>query len=180
MLAHLTGLAEPDDDITGDIAAAGAHSFSGIGDGRAIVGNAPLVKLSPPELVVRSDQTTADGRTIAIHLRSTRGAPIIWLSVPAGISVRGSRVDNMSLKNARLTGWSGWYWNVPPGGIEVELQLGSRQAFALTAIDQSWGMPTTPSFFWRPRSAEQMPSPFFDFDSATLVRRTMQFAPAGF
>jgi hypothetical protein len=180
LLAHLTGLAEPDDDTATEVAIAHAHSFSGIGDGRAIVGNAPMVKLSPPDIVVKSDKTTPDGRTLALHLLSTRGAPIIWLTVPAGITVVGARVDNMSMNNVRLNGWSGWYWNTPPGGIDVELQLGSRQAFALTAIDQTWGMPTPPSFFWRPRSAEQMAAPFFDFDSATLVRHTIQFAPAGF
>jgi hypothetical protein len=179
-LAHLTGLAEPDDDTATDLAVAAAHSFSGIGDGRAIVGNAPIVTLSPPEIAVKSDQTTPGGRRLAFHVRSTRGAPIIWLSVPAGISVLGTRVDNLLMKNEPLNGWSGWYWNAPPAGIDVELELGSRQAFALTAIDQTWGMPQPPSFYWRPRSAEQMPAPFFDFDSATLVRRTIQFAPAGF
>jgi Peptidase family M28 len=179
-LAQLTGLAEPDDDTATDLAIAGTRSFSGIGDGRAIVGDAPTVALSPPEIVVRSDKTTAAGRTLSLHVRSTRGAPIIWLAVPAGINVLSTRVDNTLMTSVSLNGWSGWYWNAPAGGFDVELELGSRQAFALTAIDQTWGMPTPPGFFWRPRSAEQMAAPFFDFDSATLVRRTKQFAHAGF
>jgi hypothetical protein len=102
-----------------------------------------------------------------------RGAPIIWMSVPFGVSVLGSSIDGKSPDDQVTSGWTGWYWNAPTSGFDLELKLASQGPFALTVIDQTAGLPQTPELSIKPRPAGTMPTPFLFFDSATLVRKTI-------
>jgi hypothetical protein len=177
-LAHLTGLLEADDYTREDEVIARRLNFTLIGNGRAIVGNAPAVALTPPEITLQSDSSDGTERTIKLHLRSTRGAPILWLAVPVGIIVSSGSINAIPATNSASSGWSAGFWNVPPQGIDVELKLVSQDATAISLIDQSWGLPKPAGSWYRPRRAEQMPMPYVDFDSSALVKRTLPISAA--
>ncbi|MGC1400796.1 hypothetical protein, partial [Candidatus Binatus sp.] len=136
-------------------------------------GDAPLINAPPPELKVLDDSTVAGTRTVKMHIASTRKAPIVWMSVPIGVTVLGCSIDGMSPGDRVTDGWSGWYWHAPAGGFELTLKLATPAPFIVTVIDQTDGLPDTPELAIKPRAADTMPTPFLFFDSTTLVRKTI-------
>jgi hypothetical protein len=143
------------------------------GHGRTIEGDAPVVRLTPPALNAVSDTTSADGiRTVTMHIASTRHAPVMWMSVPAGTTVVDSSVDGRSPGPGATDRWYGWYWGVPDGGFDLTLKVKGGGKLAMTLIDQTDGLPAAASERFAPRSDDEMPAPFEFFDSSTLVRKT--------
>jgi hypothetical protein len=170
-LPKLAGLATsdtPDRDL-----ASISRDFSYLNRGRTTEGDAPLINAAPPELKVLDDSTVAGTRTVKMHIASTRKAPIIWMSVPVGVTVLGCSIDGMSPGDRVTDGWSGWYWQAPAGGFELTLKLATPAPFIVTVIDQTDGLPDTPELAIKPRPPDTMPAPFLFFDSTTLVRKTI-------
>jgi len=149
-----------------------SRDFAYLNRGRTTEGDAPLFKAAPPELKVLDDSTIAGERVVKMHVASARGASIVWMSVPVGVTVLGSWIDGKSAGDRVTDGWTGWYWRAPAGGFELELELATPGPFIVTVIDQTDGLPDTPEFKIEPRPAEVMSAPFLFFDSATLVRKT--------
>ena len=172
-LARLTGLATIDAAKSTLAKIPPWHDFSHLNDGRTIEGDAPKIKASAPEIKVLDDSSVNGARVVKIHIASARNAPIVWMAVPFGVTVLGSSIDGKSPGDRVTDGWTGWYWNAPPTGFDLELKLAAPAPFALTVIDQTAGLPDTPGFSFAPRGADAMPTPFLFFDSATLVKKTI-------
>ena len=169
-LPKLAGLATrdtPDDNL-----ASISGDFAYLNHGRTTEGDAPLINARPPELKVLDDSTTAAGtRTVKMHIASPRKASIVWMTVPVGVTVLGSSIDDRSPGDRVTDGWSGWYWGAP-AGFDLTLKLATPAPFVVTVIDQTDGLPETPGFAVKPRPPDTMPTPFLFFDSTTLVRKT--------
>lgn len=172
-LARLTGLATMDaaKDTLAKIPL--LRNFAYLNDGRTIEGDAPVIKAAPPLIKVLDDASKDGARVVKIHIASARNAPVVWMAVPFGVTVLGSSIDGKSPGDRATNGWTGWYWNAPATGFDLELKLATQVPFALTVIDQTAGLPATPEFSFQPRGADAMPTPFLFFDSATLVRKTI-------
>lgn len=172
-LARLTGLAafEASADTLARVPA--KRDFAYLNNGRTIEGDAPVIKAAAPEIRVLEDASKDGARVVKIHIASARGAPIIWMAVPFGVTVLGSSIDGKSPGDRGTNGWTGWYWNAPASGFDLELTLAAQGPFALTVIDQTSGLPEMPELSIKPRPAGTMPTPFLFFDSATLVRKTI-------
>jgi len=172
-LARLTGLATFDAsrDTLAKIPA--VNNFAYLNEGRTIEGDAPLIKAAAPTIKVLDDASRAGARVVKVHIASARSAPIVWIAVPFGVTVLGSSIDGKSPGDRVTNGWTGWYWNAPASGFDLDLKLASQGPFALTVIDQTEGLPQTPGLSIKPRPAGTMPTPFLFFDSATLVRKTI-------
>jgi len=169
-LAKLSGLATrdtPDRNL-----ASISRDFAYLNHGRTTEGDAPLIKVAPPELKVLDDSTIAGTRTVKVHIASTRKAPIVWMSVPVGVTVLGASIDGKSAVDRITDGWTGWYWSAPVNGFDLTLKLATPAPLVVTVIDQTDGLPRVPDFTVQPRPADTMPTPFLFFDSTTLVRKT--------
>jgi hypothetical protein len=172
-LARLTGLATIDAAADTLSTIPVLRDFAYLNNGRTIEGDAPMIKAAAPEVKVLDDTTRDGARLVKIHIASARNAPIVWMAVPFGVTVLGTSIDGKSPGDRVTNGWTGWYWNAPPSGFDLELKLAAPGPFALTVIDQTAGLPETPEFSFEPRGAGTMPTPFLFFDSATLIRKTI-------
>jgi hypothetical protein len=172
-LARLTGLASYDASRDTLEKIPPLRDFASLNKGRTIEADAPLIRAAAPTIKVLDDASKDGARLVKVHIASARGAPIIWMSVPFGVSVLGSSIDGKSPGDQVTNGWTGWYWNAPASGFDLELKLASQGPFALTVIDQTAGLPEAPELSIKPRPAGTMPTPFLFFDSATLVRKTI-------
>ncbi len=169
-LPKLAGLATketPDKNLVGI-----ARDFSYLNRGRTTEGDAPLINAAPPELKVLDDSTIVGARTVRMHIASARKAPIVWMSVPVGVTVLGSSIDGRSPGDRATDGWTGWYWHAPPAGFDLTLKLATPAPFVVTIVDQTDGLPETAELAIKPRTPDTMPAPFLFFDSTTLVRKT--------
>jgi hypothetical protein len=172
-LPRLTGLATADTP-TPSLASisTGNRDFAHLNRGRTTEGDAPLINAPPPELKVLDDSTITGTRNVKMHIASARGASIVWISVPVGVTVMGSSIDGTSPGDRITDGWSGWYWRAPASGFDLELKLATPAPFLVTVIDQTDGLPVAPDFTFKPRPASAMPTPFLFFDSTTLVKKS--------
>ncbi len=172
-LPRITGLATADTP-TPSLARISTkyRDFAHLNRGRTTEGDAPLINAPQPELKVLDDSTIAGTRTVKMHIASARGASIVWMSVPVGVTVIGSSIDGKSPGDRITDGWSGWYWHAPASGFDLELKLAAPAPFLVTVIDQTDGLPATPDFTFKRRPAVAMPTPFLFFDSTTLVRKS--------
>lgn len=171
-LPKLVGLATKDTPAS-DLAKMSMHrDFAHLNGGRTTEGEAPLINAAPPTLKVLDDSTISGTRTVTMHLASARGASIVWMSVPVGVTVLGASVDGKSPGDHVSDGWTGWYWQTPPSGFDLALKLATPAPFVVTVIDQTEGLPDMPEFKIKPRPPDTMPTPFLFFDSTTLVRKT--------
>jgi peptidase M28-like protein len=171
-LPRITGLATDDTPKSSLANMSRYPNFAYLNRGRTIEGDAPLVTAPPPQLKVLDDSTVGGARTVRTHIASARGASVIWMSVPVGVTVLGSSIDGKSPSDRITDGWTGWYWRAPAGGFDLTLKLATPAPFVVTVIDQTDGLPETPRFTFKPRQAIVMPTPFLFFDSTTLVRKT--------
>jgi hypothetical protein len=172
-MSRLSGLTTSDTPAGTVAGIARYRDFAFLNRGRTTEGDAPLIDAPAPELKVLDDSTTAGGtRTVKMHIASARGASIMWMTVPVGITVLRSSIDGKMPGDSVSSGWTGWYWHIPPAGFDLELRLTTPAPFVVTLVDQSAGLPETPDFAIKPRPADTMPTPFLFFDSTTLVRKT--------
>ncbi len=171
-LPRITGLATDETPKSSLAHMSRYPNFAYLNRGRTIEGDAPLIVAPPPQLKVLDDSTVGGARTVKTHIASARGASVIWMSVPVGVTVLGSSIDGKSPADRITDGWTGWYWRAPAKGFDLTLKLATPAPFVVTVIDQTNGLPETPGFTFKPRQAVAMPTPFLFFDSSTLVRKT--------
>lgn len=171
-LPKLAGLATRETPERNLASVSRARDFGYLNRGRTTEGDAPLINAPPPTLKLLDDSTIAGTRTVKMHVASARGAPVVWMAVPVGVTVLGASIDGKSSGDRVTDGWTGWYWGAPARGFDLELKLATPAPFMVTVIDQTEGLPTTPGFTIKPRPPGTMPAPFLFFDSATLLRKT--------
>ncbi len=171
-LPKLVGLATKDTPAS-DLAKMSIHrDFAHLNRGQTTEGEAPLINAAPPTLKVLDDSTISGARAVKMHIASARGASIVWMSVPVGVTVLGASIDGESPGDRVSNGWTGWYWRAPASGFDLTLKLATPAPFVVTVIDQTEGLPEIPEFKIKPRPVNTMPTPFLFFDSTTLVRKT--------
>ena len=159
-LARLTGLATFDASRETLATIPVLRDFAHLNNGRTIEGDAPLIKALAPEIKVLDDASKDGARLVKVHIASAWGAPIVWMAVPFGVTVLGSSIDGRSPGDRVTNGWTGWYWNAPASGFDLDLKLATQGPFTLTVIDQTAGLPETREFSIKPRAAGTMPTPF--------------------
>lgn len=172
-LALLTGeiaSTAQDSDLIGPSAKAGR--FCQLNGGATIEGDAPDAELAAPELHVIGDSTSAGVRTVTLHIASTRGAPIVWITIAHGVQILASSVEEKSPGAGASDGYSAWFWGVPAGGFDLTLKLVKAGPVRINLIDQTDWLPSFPGMAITPRAADVMPTPLLFFDSSTLVRKT--------
>lgn len=172
-LARITGLAtkETPEEIQAKVA--GRMNFSSLNGGRTIEGDAPMIKAAPPQITLLDDSDKGRTRVVKVHITSARKAAVVWMSVPVGVTVFGASIDGKSAGDRTTDGWTGWYWDAPARGFDLELKIANVGPIALSVIDQTAGLPRGPEFSYKPRGAGTMPTPFLFFDSSTLVRKRL-------
>jgi Peptidase family M28 len=153
--------------------------------GAALGTGAPTLALAPPLLALTSqtEQAALAPRAYELHLRSARGAPKLWLALPASAQIRllmlspGAQWD-ADLAASLVVGRAraGWFMvslqALPPEGATVRFVSAAPQ-FDLGLIDESYGLPQAGQWLQRQRPSDSVPSQDGD---VTLVGRTFHLA----
>ena len=129
---------------------------------------APAIGLKPPELKILNDQSDGKTHRVRFNLTSARSANIITMDVTPRLPIRAitigeHRILKPAVNRQNKDFWGLVYYGVPPEGIEITLDLAASQPIRLTFTDQSWGIPDVPGLEIRPRSADMLPMPNFDY-----------------
>lgn len=137
---------------------------------------APAVELPAPEVELLENQATGESRTLRLRARSPRGGRWLTLHLPdvevIAATVNGRRVAHDPAARRRpASGWLLTYANLPPEGIEVQLEVRGTGPLTLRTTDVSLGLPQVPGVSYDPRDATMMPVHAGD---ATLVARTFR------
>jgi hypothetical protein len=146
---------------------------------------APALALAPPLLALTPQwgQAAADPGAYELHLRSARGAPKLWLALPASGAIRSLALSPGAQWDAGLAASlevgrarAGWFMvslqALPPEGATVRLVSAAPQ-FDLGLIDESYGLPQAGQWLQRQRPSDAVASQDGD---VTLVGRTFHLA----
>jgi hypothetical protein len=138
----------------------------------AEVGSASL---PAPELQVLGEAHGEAGRRLRLRLTSSRGAPALTLAFPVAQAPRVVRMEGRvvegALERARRRGSSHVAYScvtVPPGGLEVELELGEAPVDVVLA-DRSAGLPAAAQAVAAARPPEAVP--VHEGDTTVVLRR---------
>ncbi len=135
--------------------------------------SAPALSLPPPRFDVRESAAIPGGREVSGRLWSPRGAPVVYLAIPAGVRVEEIRMGGQSVPPDRLRrrlfarGWEvAIVWTVPAEGIDLRIRLGQPGQAEITLADRSRGLPPEGAGLAAARGAAAAPNFFGD---STLV-----------
>jgi len=179
--ASWISLDESPDSWTSQFLAGGIVSdtvgiFVNPGGDKVLKSDAPLLPLTPPQVVLLSDSSTASARTLHLRLTSARHSATLWLSVE-GATVLEAAIDGKKVPSKMVEPhdklW-GFYYAAPPlQGIELTISFNPFDKPRIILTDQTSGLPEIPGFRTVPRTQEFMPLNYFPaFDSTTLVSKT--------
>jgi hypothetical protein len=143
-----------------------------------ITAPAPQVELPAPTLTVLRSQQQGDQRVLRVRIASPRNAPYMHLDLAlpgelTGAIVNGKPVNVADIPMHRRQRFTLLYFDLPRGGVEVDLSLRGDGAVTGTLIDYSNGLPSLPGMTVTPRSASFVPAPF-DFRDPTAVHRKVE------
>ncbi|MHA7627482.1 M20/M25/M40 family metallo-hydrolase [Corallococcus sp. M7] len=144
---------------------------------------APHRPLPAPSVRVTQDETRDGLRRLLLHVESVEHAPLLQVRFGAGTPLRALTIAGQGVHAsavARLRDAPGGglleYWDVPPGGLPLELTVpeGTRVQLRATAVrydlDQAPGAPASQ------RPEDTMPVPFgFAVTDETLVSVTGEY-----
>ncbi|MBN9681060.1 MULTISPECIES: M20/M25/M40 family metallo-hydrolase [unclassified Corallococcus] len=144
---------------------------------------APHRPLPAPSVRVTQDETRDGLRRLLLHVESVEHAPLLQVRFGAGtplrtLTIAGQPVDASAVARMRDAPGGGLveYWDVPPGGLPLELTVpeGTRVQLRATAVrydlDQAPGAPASQ------RPEDTMPVPFgFAVTDETLVSVTGEY-----
>jgi hypothetical protein len=142
---------------------------------RIVQGGAPAVALEPPQVEVLEDRIAGGVRTLRLRLRSSRGAPIVYLDVAPRAALRAAVVDGrrVEVPGSEQSLWSLTHRTVPAEGLEIALEVEPAQSLTLQVGDNSRDLPEIPGTTLPPRPDDTVPFPNFDY--GTVVVRTFDF-----
>lgn len=131
-----------------------------------------VLPLTAPQLTMVSDSTTDGVRSVVMRVSSTRQAPIVAIYIDSeaevqSFAVNGRRIDSVS---AGRNEWKLRYQGLPAEGIEVALNLKTKEPLKLRVVDQTYGLPVLEGKSESPRPAGLIPS-FYPFTDSTLVAK---------
>ena len=104
------------------------------------VASAPDLGVRPPAVELLRDTVSGDTRVIDIRVRSLRNSPEIRL-FPEGADLRGVTVQGRPVGGETKERWALILYAPPESGVEISMRVTPGQAFALRAIDRSYGLP---------------------------------------
>ncbi|RKG51198.1 M20/M25/M40 family metallo-hydrolase [Corallococcus sp. AB011P] len=147
------------------------------------VAPAPHRPLPAPNVRVTKDETRDGLRRLVLLVESVEKAPLLQVRFGAGtplraLTIAGQPVDSSAVARLRDVPGGGLleYWDVPPGGLPLELTVpeGARVQLRATAVrydlDQAPGTPAAQ------RPEDTMPVPFgFAVTDETLVSVTGEY-----
>ncbi len=140
-------------------------------------GPARAAALPPPQVSIIDSQISRGQRTVRLHVRSARGAPVLWLHVSASTTVVSATVDGRTIPgdvpNAVPGGHWGWAFSfnaLPVNGIDVDLTFATTTPVALRVIDQADGLAGLPAITPMPATMETSVLP----SDASYVARTVR------
>jgi hypothetical protein len=141
--------------------------------------NAPGAPLAAPNLLLVSDRTNNDIRTLQMRITSPRRAPAMSVFVDGNTldgSVNGKRIAN-SDPNVHLKFGNQWvlnYWAVPANGVDLTLSLKAGQPVKISVVDRTYSLPEIPGKVIKARPDYLMPEPY-GYSDSTLVTRSFAF-----
>jgi hypothetical protein len=107
-------------------------------DRTALAAPAPVTPIAAPALAVVSEAPLATGRRIVGTLVSRRGASAIRVGFPPGTTVTTMRIGGELVTPARVNDWQlVTYVGLPPGGIDVTIELAGTAPIKIRLVDQS-------------------------------------------
>ncbi len=138
---------------------------------RAYAAPAPAQTFPAPSLAVVRDETAAGKRHLVVHLSSPRGATNVFVFIPTAARVETATVAGERVPLRR--NWPAPYRSfqvlgLPPGGVDLDLVLGTTAPHEWYVLDRSAGLPPAGASLLQARPA--WASPFQDGD-VTLVSR---------
>ena len=109
----------------------------------AYVGEAPVMAVSPPEMLALEEESDREGRKIRAVVRSPRGARSVFLFLPEESSIRSVTISGelapMSPAGPRYRSVS--VQGLPAEGVTVELTLADTEPLEILLADRSDGLP---------------------------------------
>ena len=149
--------------------------------GTFLKGDAPLLPLTPPSVVVLDDKRIDGLRTLRVRVTSPRRAPamaIYWkreLELES-LAVNGKRVVEENFDSARNpVGFRRFsYFGPSEEGIELSLEIKSSDPVELKVEDRSYGLPEIPDKPYKGRPDYIVASPF-QYSDCTVVTKSVRF-----
>lgn len=144
---------------------------------------APTLALSPPQVELLSDTTSAEIRTLKLRITSPRKAQVITVYMESDTSVQtaslnGKQLDDNGAKGGHdnsQTQWRMSYFAPPTDGIELTLGVKPSLPVKLRVMDRSYGLAEIPGSSRAERPTWLMPSARLLYSDQTLVNRTYSF-----
>jgi len=147
--------------------------------GSFLVGEAPAIALSAPEVAVISDEQNNDGRRLRMRITSPRRAPVISIYLDPTVDLQSAAVNgkqtagSVAQIGARVP-WGLRYYALPPEGLELNLAVKSPRSFNMRIVDQTYGLPVIENEPNTQRPDNTMPSPI-PFSDTTQVSKSFKF-----
>ena len=130
---------------------------------------------APPTLEIVSDEPDGAGRSVALRLRSPRGADKIDLLLPIG-QIEAISVAGQALPVAPGDAWNGYYnlwcYGRSCDGLEVRLRLNSTQPLEALVADFSLGLPPEGAALLQARPATAVS---YQEGDLTIIWRRVEF-----
>ena len=145
-----------------------------------MTGDAPALELSAPDARVLSDETNGELRNVRVLVRSTRRAPILAVYEESETEITNIKVNDASLrapvfqKNGSRGKWGVRYFAAPEHGIELKIEAKAAQPIKLRLVDETYGLPETPTAPWRARPDSMMPA-IIGYGEAAFVSKSFSF-----
>ncbi|RKH75102.1 M20/M25/M40 family metallo-hydrolase [Corallococcus sp. AB032C] len=147
------------------------------------VAPAPHRPLPAPSVRVSRDETRDGLRRLVLHVESVERAPLLQVRFGAGtplraLTIAGQPVDASAVARLRDVPGGGLleYWDVPPGGLPLELTVPEGTKVQLRATAVRFDLDLAPGAPAAQRPEDTMPVPFgFAVTDETLVSVTGEY-----
>ncbi|RKI03644.1 M20/M25/M40 family metallo-hydrolase [Corallococcus sp. AB038B] len=147
------------------------------------VAPAPHRPLPAPSVRVSRDETRDGLRRLVLHVESVERAPLLQVRFGAGtplraLTIAGQPVDASAVARLRDVPGGGLleYWDVPPGGLPLELTVPEGTKVQLRATTVRFDLDQAPGTPAAQRPEDTMPVPFgFAVTDETLVSVTGEY-----
>ena len=136
------------------------------------------MELEAPDVELLDEHSTRDGiRTLRLHITPPPQANLLVVTADAeervvGAWIDGERVPDDTSGNGRSPAWILNYWNPPPEGIELTLEVERSEPLTLMARAATPGLPTIPGESYQDRPPDTMPAS----EDISLVSKSFKFA----
>jgi len=149
--------------------------------GRYLQSQAPVGVLAAPTMTLLDDSTKDGARVLRMRIASPRQAAVISIYVDStaevlAASVNGRHINTVPSTPASNMGdsWGLRYYDVPPEGIELAMEVKSAQPVKVRVVDQSYGFPNFPGQSFSDRPAYLIPAPISS-NNSTFVSKSFVF-----